>query len=432
MIARWALRKIFERLGSKSQDTALRVEFSDGSVCHVGPSERRKEVLVRFRSRQAEWYTLLFLHEGLFECFVSGDVDLEGEQPIATLARLGHSAGLTSGKFWFLLLRNPLNEVRQRAQESRQDGSRRAQAVRNADFHYSLNPALFEAMLGDTVGYSEGIWTSDTETLNQAKFNNYEYICRKLRLEPGMTVLEVGAGWGYMPIYMAKRYGVEVTVYNPVRRQNDYMRERFRRHGLGGKIQLVEADHRDIVREGGRFDRFVSVGVHEHAGYSLTQYRLWAEAIAAALKQGGLGVVSTTSWMVRKMTGLLTLKYIFPGGHVPSLPDTLAAFDRAGLMLIEAESLWPHYQRTMDEWRKNFAKGWPEIRKSDPGVFTETFRRRWTMYLEGTGEAFGESLDLSHIVFAKGRRADHFPPWRGSPRVEAEFIGGDQEPECYK
>jgi cyclopropane-fatty-acyl-phospholipid synthase len=432
VIARWALRKIFERLGSKSQDTALRVEFSDGSVCHVAPSERQKEVLVRFRSRHAEWYTFLFLYEGLFERFVSGDVDLEGEQPIATLARLGHGAGLTSGKFWFLLLRNPLNEVRQRAQESRQDGSGRAQAVRNADFHYSLNPALFEAMLGDTVGYSEGIWTSDTETLNQAKFNNYEYICRKLRLEPGMTVLEVGAGWGYMPIYMAKRYGVEVTVYNPVRRQNDYMRERFRRHGLGGKIRLVEADHRDIVRESGRFDRFVSVGVHEHAGYSLTQYRLWAEAIAAALKQGGLGVVSTTSWMVRRRTGLLTLKYIFPGGHVPSLPDTLAAFDRAGLMLIEVESLWPHYQRTMNEWRKNFAKDWSEIRKWDPGVFTETFRRRWTMYLEATGEAFGESLDLSHIVFTKGRRADHFPHWRGSPRVEAEFIGGDQEPECYK
>ena len=175
-------------------------------------------------------------------------------------------------------------------------------------------------MLGETVGYSEGLWTPDTRTLNQAKFNNYEYICRKLRLEPGMTVLEVGAGWGYMPIYMAKRYGVEVTVYNPVRRQNDYMRERFRRHGLGGIIRLVEADHRDIVRESGRFDRLVSVGVHEHAGYSLTQYRLWAEAIAAALKQGGLGVVSTTSWMVRRRTGLLSLNTFFQAGMCRAYP----------------------------------------------------------------------------------------------------------------
>jgi cyclopropane-fatty-acyl-phospholipid synthase len=431
VIARWALRKIFERIGSKSQDTALRVEFADGSLAQNNPSERQRDVLVRFRSRRAEWYTLLFFYEGLFECFVSGEVDLEGDRPIATLARLGHSVGLISSKYWFRMRRNPLNEIRQRTQESRQDGSGRAQAVRNADFHYSLNPVLFESMLGDTVGYSEGLWAPDTTTLNQAKFNNYEYICRKLRLEPGMAVLEVGAGWGYMPIYMTKRYGVDVTVYNPVRRQNDYMRERFRRHGLGGRIRLIEGDHRDIVQESGRFDRFLSVGVHEHAGYSLKQYRRWAEAIAAALREGGLGVVSTTSWMVRQMTGLLTLKYIFPGGHVPSLPDTLAAFHRAGLMLIEVESLWPHYQRTMNEWRKNFANAWSEIQKSDPSVFTETFRRRWTMYLEATGEAFGDSLDLSHIVFAKGRHAGGFPPFRQSPRVDAQLIGGDQEPECY-
>jgi cyclopropane-fatty-acyl-phospholipid synthase len=431
VIARWALRKVFERIGSGSNDTALRVEFSDGSICRTEPVNKRSEVLIRFRSPHAEWYTLLFLYEGLFESFVSGDVDLEGEQPIATLARLGHSAGV-SVRSWVLMLRNPLNEIRQRAQEWRQNGSGREQAIRNAEFHYSLPPALFERMLGDTVGYSEGLWPPDATTLNQAKFNNYEYICRKLRLEPGMAVIEVGAGWGYMAIYMAKRYGVHVTVYNPVRRQNDYMRQRFRRHGLDGKIRLIEGSHPDIVQENGRFDRFVSVGVQEHAGYRLRQYRLWADSIAAALKEGGVGVVSTTSWMARKMTGLLTLKYIFPGGHVPSLPDTLAAFDRAGLMLIEVENLWPHYQRTMDEWRKNFAKWWPEIQKSDPSVFTEAFRRRWTMYLEGTGEAFGYSLDLSHIVFAKGRRASHFPPWRGSPRVEAELIGGDQEPECFK
>jgi cyclopropane-fatty-acyl-phospholipid synthase len=81
-----------------------------------------------------------------------------------------------------------------------------------------------------------------------------------------MALLEVGAGWGYMAMYMAKRYGVDVTVYNPVRRQNDYMCERFRRHGLDGKIRLVEGDHRDIARENGRFDRFVSIGVQEHAG----------------------------------------------------------------------------------------------------------------------------------------------------------------------
>jgi cyclopropane-fatty-acyl-phospholipid synthase len=322
--------------------------------------------------------------------------------------------------------------MRQWLQELRQNNTDRGRSMRNAEFHYSRHPALFEHMLGDTVGYSEGLWTAETKTLTQAKYNNYEYICRKLRLEPGMKVLEVGPGWGYMPIYMAKRYGAEVTVYNPVRRQNDYMRERFARHGLADKIRLVEGDHRDIVREGRRFDRFVSIGVHEHAGYSRRQYRLWAQSIAAVLQEGGVGVVTTTSFMIRQMTNLLTLKYIFPGGHLPSLPDTLVAFDRAGLMLVEVENLWPHYQRTLDEWRQNFARHWPDIQKADPAVFTERFRRAWTMYLEGTVEVFRDSLDLSHIVFTKGRNAGYYPLLRGAHHADADLMGGERQPECYR
>jgi cyclopropane-fatty-acyl-phospholipid synthase len=431
MIAGSLLRQIFERVAAGSQTTALRVAFADGTVYQNGERQGRHDVLVRFRTRRAEWYTLLFFYEGLFESYISGEVELEGDQPIAALAALGHESGFASAKSWTRFLQNPLIDARLLWQEWRQDGGGRAQAVRNADFHYSLPPALFEAMLGGTVGYSEGLWTPGTKTLDQAKFNGYDYVCRKLRLERGMKVLEVGGGWGYLAIHMAKRYGVEVTLYNPVRRQNAYMRERFHRHGVDDKIRLVEGDHRDIVREAGRFDRFVSIGVHEHAGYRLKQYRLWADAIASALREGGVGLVSTTSWMVRQMTGLLTLKYIFPGGHVPSLPDTLAAFGGAGLMLIEVENLWPHYQRTMDEWRKNFAAAWPEIQRTDPAVFTERFRRRWTMYLEATGEAFGNSLDLSHIVFAKGRRADYFPAHVPYTAVQAGWTEGDDAPEVY-
>lgn len=387
---------------------------------------------IRFRTRRAEWHTLIFFYEGLFESYVSGDVDLEGNQPITTLARMGHDIRLVPAAFWRHMLRNPLNAMRQWLQEWRQDSSNRDRAITNAEFHYALHPALFEHMLGDTVGYSEGLWAPDTETLNQAKFNNYEYICRKLHLQPGMKVLEVGPGWGYMPIYLAKRYGADVTVYNPVRRQNEYMRERFRRHGLGDKIHLIEGDHRDIAQGGARFDRFVSIGVHEHAGYRLKLYRLWARSIAAALKDGGIGVVSTTSFMVHQMTNLLTLKYIFPGGHLPSLPDTLTAFDHAGLMLVEVENLWPHYQRTMDEWRKNFAQHWPKIQQADPAIFTEKFRRAWTMYLEGTVEVFRDSLDLSHIIFTKGRDADYYPRLRGFFHTEAELMGGERQPECYR
>jgi cyclopropane-fatty-acyl-phospholipid synthase len=135
--------------------------------------------------------------------------------------------------------------------------------------------------------------------------------------------------------------------------------------------------------------------------------------------------------MRRQMTNRLTLRYIFPGGHLPSLPGTLAAFNRAGLTLVEVENLWPHYQRTIQAWRDNFGRLWPEISKADPAVFDEAFRRRWIMYLEGTVEVFRDALDLSHIVFTKGRDAAYYP---NLPAVKtaAEFIGGDTEPECYR
>ena len=429
MIARLALRRIFESAAHRGLGGIV-VVFADGTTYKSRPEEPPR-VLVRFKTAAAERHTMLFFFEGLFESYVDGGVDLEGEAPVMTLARMGHDIKMAPAAFWQNALRNPLVATRQWLQELRQSNADRAQSIRNAEFHYSLHPALFEHMLGPTVGYSEGFWTADTRTLSQANFNNYEYVCRKLRLQPGMKVLEVGPGWGYHPIYMVKRYDVDVTVYNPVRRQNDYMRERFARHGVAGRIRLVEGDFRDIAAEGGRFDRFVSIGVHEHAGYGLRQYRLWPRAIAAALKDGGAGVVSTTSFMVRQMTNLLTLKYIFPGGHLPSLPDTLTAFDAAGLMLVDVENRWPHYRRTVDVWRKNFAAHWPEIRQADPAAFTETFRRAWTMYLEGTVEVFRDSLDLSHIVFTKGRSAENFPPLRGN-EARTHMIGGDAEPECYR
>lgn len=430
MIARLALRTIFDAVSKRHDGPPISVVFADGSVYEEGPQEADR-VRITFKTRWAEWYTLLFFFEGLFESYVDGGVELAGDRPITTLARMGHGIGLAPAGFWHNALRNPLNAVRQAVQEWRQSNTDRNKAIANADFHYSLHPALFEHMLGETVGYSEGLWTADTETLTQAKYNNYEYVCRKLRLAPGLQVLEVGPGWGYMPIFMAKRYGVDVTVFNPVRRQNDYMRERFRRHGVADKITLVAGDHRDIASERGRFDRFVSIGVQEHAGYSLRQYRLWADAIAAALKAGGIGVVSTTSFMSRQMTNLLTLKYIFQGGHLPSLPHLLAAFDRAGLTLVEVENLWPHYRRTIDEWRKNFARDWPEIRKADPAVFTERFHRIWTLYLEGTVEVFRDSLDLSHIVFTKGRDANYYPVPRAGDAAAA-LIGGETQVEPYR
>ncbi len=264
-----------------------------------------------------------------------------------------------------------------------------------------MDPRFFQMMLGETLGYSEGYWPPGTETLNQAKYNAYSLICHKLRLEPGMRVLEVGAGWGYMALLMAKKFGVTVTIYNPVEQQNEYMIARFAQHGVSDRIRVITGDHRDIAGEPSAYHRFVTVGVQEHAGKDC--YDLWISSVAKALKPGGLGVISTTTLMGRYLTDLAVTKHIFPGGHIPSLPLLLATMSKYGLTHLETENLWSHYQRTLEAWRTNFVTFWPQIRELDPTFFNERFRRRWTLYLEGTIENFDYALDLSHIVFVKAR-----------------------------
>ncbi len=396
---------------SRSPKYRVRVTYADGSRCNFYDGDGEPEIEIVFKTARAERRSVLQFYQGLVEAYIDEEVDLIGDQPFRKLVEIGDVIfeNPTGRRGWRAALfgKNPVVFTKQLLQELRQNNNSIAQAKQNAIHHYGLAPAFFEHLLGDTVGYSEGYWPSGTETLNQAKHNVYDYIARKLRLEPGHKVIEVGAGWGYMPMLMAREYGADVTVYNPVPRQNDYMRERFARHGLGDAIRVLEKDHRDLKDEPNAYDRYVSIGVYEHVGKD--GYRDWIESIATALKPGGLGVISTTAKMRREMTDYLTLKYVFPGGHLPSLPLTLQVMRDCGLTMLDVENLWPHYARTARCWLDNLDREWPNIRKIDPAVFTERFRRIWTMYLSGTSNTFRANLELVHIVFMKGRDEGAYP-----------------------
>jgi hypothetical protein len=174
------------------------------------------------------------------------------------------------------------------------------------------------------------------------------------------------------------------------------------------RVHIVERDHRELRREPAAYDRYLSVGVYGHAGFAYQP--AWIESIATALKPGGIGMISTTDYMERSATEFLTLKYVFPGGNVPSLPRTLELLDRHGLHVVDVEELGWHYQRTAEHWLRNFEAHWTEMQAIDPSVFTERFRRVWNYYLCGVIEGFrpeGANLNLHHITFTKGK--GHYP-----------------------
>ena len=396
-LGRALIRRIVDSVADREK-YHLELVFSDGTTYH---STRLGEpdVTIVFRNRAAEWRMALGGVFEFLEAYFDGDVDIVGEQGLRRLVSLGYRKPF--GRF-----EHPLTFVKRRFLEWRQNNRDFAQAKRNAAFHYGLPTEFFHLLLGDTYGYSEGYWKEDTRTLDEAQHNNFDLICRKLKLGPGDRLIEVGPGWGYMAMLAAGKYGADVTCYGLVGGQNDGMRMLMRSRDFRGRLDLVEKDHRELANEPSAYDRFVSIGVHEHAGRDCNEQ--WIRSIATGLRPGGIGLISATFNMKKRPTNYCTIKHIFPGGYIPSLAETLILMEKYGLDVRSLENLSYHYHRTVDQWRRNFETHWERIRAIDPVRFNEKFRRTWLFYLGGATETFEaarEIINCYHITFVKGHFA---------------------------
>ncbi|HWR87839.1 MAG TPA: class I SAM-dependent methyltransferase [Acidiferrobacterales bacterium] len=394
---RTLIRRIVDSV-AEGQKYHLKVVFSDNSTYH---STRLgdPDVTIIFRNRFAEWRMAIGGMFEFIEAYFNGDVDIVGEQGLRRLVNIGLRK--TFGRF-----EHPLTYAKRRFLEWQQNNRDFAQAKRNATFHYGLPTEFFHLVLGDTYGYSEGFWKDDTRSLDEAQHNNFDLICRKLRLSPGDKLIEVGPGWGYMSMLAAEKYGADVTSYGLVKSQNDAMRMLMKSRNFRGKLTLVERDHRDLANEPASYDRFVSIGVHEHAGRDCNEQ--WIRSIGIGLRPGGIGLISATFNMRKRPTNYCTIKHVFPGGYIPSLAETLILMEKHGLDVRAIENLSYHYHRSVDQWLKNFERHWDQIHAIDPVRFNEKFRRTWLFYLGGASETFAaarEIINCYHITFVKGHFA---------------------------
>jgi hypothetical protein len=201
----------------------------------------------------------------------------------------------------------------------------------------------------------------------------------------------------------AFHYGLPTEFFRLVASQNDAMRQLMKARNFSGKLTLVEKDHRKLANEPDRYDRFVSIGVHEHAGRDGNEQ--WIASIARGLRPGGIGLISATFNMQQRPTNYCTIKHIFPGGYIPSLARTLIFMAKHGLNVTTIENLSYHYHRTVERWLRNFEAHWERIRAIDPQRFDEKFRRTWLFYLGGAAETFEaarEIINCYHITFCKG------------------------------
>ncbi len=271
----------------------------------------------------------------------------------------------------------------------------RARAFTVGERHYDIGNDVYQAMLDPTMSYSCGYWAG-ADTLEAAQLAKLDLICRKLALEPGQRLLDIGCGWGGLAAYAAERHGVEVLGITVSRNQASLAEERCK--GLPVDIRLM--DYRELPKAvDGRFDRVVSVGMFEHVG--VRNYTAYFEVAKQMLADDGLFLLHTIgNSRTVAITDPWTDTYIFPNGKIPSAQEIARPLE--GRLVIEDwHNFGPDYDPTLLAWWKRFDAAWPELRAN----YDDVFYRMWKYYLHASAGFFrSRQGQLWQIVLAKRSR----------------------------
>jgi cyclopropane-fatty-acyl-phospholipid synthase len=273
---------------------------------------------------------------------------------------------------------------------------------RNVHHHYDLGNDFYAGWLDKQLLYTCAYFEHPEATLEEAQIAKMDLVCRKLRLQPGETVVEAGCGWGALALHMAREYGVHVKAFNVSREQIDYARARAVREGLASQVEFIDDDYRNVQ---GEFDVFLSVGMLEHVG--VKHFRSLAGVIGRVLRRTcGRGLLHFIGRDVPRPLNAWIRRRIFPGGYPPTLAEVATkVLGPARVSILDVENLRLHYARTLAHWSRRFADMGDQVRAR----YGEEFRRAWELYLVGSEAAFAcGSLQLFQVVFAPMETA---PPY---------------------
>lgn len=255
-----------------------------------------------------------------------------------------------------------------------------ARAHHNVAHHYDLSGGLYDLFLDDDRQYSCAYFKTPDDTLDQAQAQKKAHIAAKLRLTPGMRVLDIGCGWGGMALTLARDYGVQVFGVTLSKEQHRVATQRARDAGLEDKIDIRLIDYRHVA---GRFDRIVSVGMFEHVG--VPHYNEYFRFIRAHLEEDGVALMHTIGRADRPgTTSPWIMKYIFPGGYCPALSETMAAVEKANLWTTDVEVWRLHYAETLRHWYARFMANHDKAL----ALYDAEFCRMWRYYLVASEMTF--------------------------------------------
>ncbi len=402
-IEKWLLQRIYRTVGRPP----IRLVLGDGE--EISPSDTVPVASAIIRDRATLAKLVLNPEIGFGDAYAEGHIEVEGDL-VALLEAVNQSMPRSHLHSWYSRL---VSRWLERTQANTLRGSRQ-----NIHHHYDLRTDFYKLWLDPQLVYTCAYFPTPSATLEEAQTVKMDYVCRKLRLQPGERVVEAGCGWGALALHMARNYGVSVKAFNISREQILFGRRQAAEEGLSGQVEFIKDDYRNIS---GRFDVFVSVGMLEHVGANY--YGELGRVIDRSLGEAGRGLLHFIGRNTPRPFSAWTRKRIFPGAYAPTLRQVMDIFEPWDFSVWDVENLRPHYARTLEHWLDRFEKSAPRITE----MFDKRFVRAWRLYLAGSIAGFrAGALQLFQLVFA--RPACRQIPWTRA-HLYAEERQARQEPK---
>jgi cyclopropane-fatty-acyl-phospholipid synthase len=342
----------------------LRITFPDGQTRQYGPDTGAKAHLT-IANTAAVRALVLNPDLGLGEGYMEGLIlprDCTLDDVLIVAIRNRYKGRLPP---WLKLANRARFQLRRLAQRNAPRTARL-----NVAHHYDISDDLYRLFLDTDMQYSCAYFREDDMTLEQAQAAKKAHIAKKLLLEPGMRVLDIGCGWGGMALTLARDYGCEVTGITLSKNQLATAQQRVDAAGLSNRVHLKLQDYRHTSET---FDRIVSVGMLEHVG--VPNFDTYFSRVAEMLDPDGVALIHTIGRSAPPMAQSAWInKYIFPGGYVPSLSELAPAIERSGLWQTDIEIWRLHYAKTIRHWRARFEANEKVISSMHDARFVRMFR----------------------------------------------------------
>ncbi|WP_281064030.1 cyclopropane-fatty-acyl-phospholipid synthase family protein [Staphylococcus sp. GDY8P120P] len=375
-------KKLLKNLSTEPFD----VTFWDGSTIHYndGISKFRLTFNKPLNRKSLKENPMIALAEG----YMDKDIEVEGHLEYVMETIFSKQSSF-------------INQPKKKLSKSTKKGNNKQTSKENASFHYDIGNDFYRLWLDPTMNYSCAYFKSEHDSLYEAQVNKMNHILKKLNLQPGQRLLDIGSGWGHLIIEAAKQYNVRSLGITLSEEQYRKTLERVEAEGLVGQVDVKLMDYRDLMNENITFDRIVSVGMLEHVGHE--NIPTFMDNTHKLLKEAGVALLHCITGLEEVEGNEFLTKYIFPGGAIPSIRELIDHMSQNNLRIVDVESLRRHYTLTLRHWVENFESNIDKVRDQ----FDERFIRMWRLYLNACAANFTYGVsDLHQFLITKGVNND--------------------------